>query len=280
MDLEYAWFKKKSLEIAGLDFDSYKPEQMKRLLDKIMARAGVRNYVEFIKFIQGHPARIQEFRDSVTINVSHLFRDYRIWMELNQALADMVERKSTQSPRATLRAWSAGCSIGAEPYTLAILMRELIVRAAVRKFDSTILCTDLDHAMLRRAREGIFMEKETAEVPAPLLKKYFRRVERPASDWAQRSTESVFYEILPELKDSMVFIFHNLLQERWEKDFDLITCRNVLIYFTNDIKEKLFRKFHCALVDGGLLFIGGAEIMFRPDEYGFKTVGSGIYLKS
>jgi len=77
----------------------------------------------------------------------------------------------------------------------------------------------------------------------------------------------------------MKFIIHNLLDERWEKSFDLITCRNVLIYFNNDIKEKLFRKYNDALNDNGLLFIGGTEVMFSPGDLGFKNMTAGIYKK-
>ncbi len=282
MDLEYSWFKKKIKEIAGMDLDSYRPDQMKRLMTKALDKSGARNYVEFVKQLEKSPAKIQAFRDAVTINVSSLFRDAKRWEELNRHLPELVKRSSDAAKSAeprTLRVWSAGCSIGAEPYTLAVLLEELMAQHLAPKFDYHVLCTDIDSTMLQRAKDGVFTDAETKEVPKTLLVKYFKYIERPKSEWAVRSAANVFYETAPLLRSKMKFIIHNLLDERWEKGFDLIICRNVLIYFNNDIKEKLFKRFHEALFENGILFIGGTEVMFSPGDIGFKNMNAGIYKK-
>jgi chemotaxis protein methyltransferase CheR len=281
IDLEYSWFKKKVHEIAGIDLDSYKPDQMKRLLTKALDKSGARNYVEFVKLLEKSPAKIQAFRDSVTINVSSLFRDAQRWNELKKHLPNLVTESAPVKPggfeKRSLRIWSAGCSIGAEPYTLAILMEELTASAATPKFNYDILCTDIDSTMLHRAREGVFTDTETKEVPPEYMAKYFQAIERPTADWAVKSIATTFYETAPNLRTKMKFIIHNLLSETWEKNFNLIVCRNVLIYFNNDIKERLFSKFHDSLLDGGLLFIGGTEVMFSSADIGFKSLSTGIY---
>ena len=283
IDLEFSWFKKKIHEIAGIDLDSYKPDQMKRLLAKALDKSGARNYVEFIRQLENSPAKIQAFRDSVTINVSSLFRDLPRWSELQKHLANLVKESAPEKPggleKRSLRIWSAGCSIGAEPYTLAILMEELAASGTAPKFTYDILCTDIDSTMLHRAREGIFTNTEMKEVPPEYIAKYFRVIERPLSDWASKSIATVFYEAAPILRSKMKFIIHNLLSETWEKNFNMIVCRNVLIYFNNDIKDRLFIKFHDSLLGNGLLFIGGTEVMFNSADIGFKSLTTGIYKK-
>ena len=101
-----------------------------------------------------------------------------------------------------------------------------------------------------------------------------------SKDWAQRSAASCFYEAAPEIRSNLKFRVHNLLDERWERGFDLIICRNVLIYFTREIKNRLFEKFGEALTPGGLLFIGGTEVIFTPGKYGLENVTTGFYRKA
>jgi chemotaxis protein methyltransferase CheR len=288
MDLEYAWFKKKIYETAGLNLDNYRPEQTKRLLGKILDKAGAKNYVEYIKYLKGDPDRIQEFKDNVTINVSSLFRDYDRWMELNKILPDLIRRKASHGTGKTkpgdgekpiLQIWSVGCSIGAEAHTIAILLEETAASGTVMPFSYRILCTDIDHNMLQRGREGIYTDREVKEVPENLLEKYFVEIKPPGRAWANSNTAEHFYKADPRLTAAMRYKIHNLLDDRWESCFDLIVCRNVLIYFTNDVKEHLFDEFFKALLVDGMLFIGGTEIIFSPGKFGLENVSTGIYKK-
>ena len=281
MDLEYSWFKRKIHEIAGIDLDSYRPEQMRRLMDRMLDQRGARNYVEFIKYLKGGPDRIQEFKDSMTINVSSLFRDYSKWMELNPFLVESIRKKSAAAGAAplTFRAWSAGCSIGAEPYTLAMLLQELSIQPGEPRFSYDILCTDIDPTILHRAEDGIFTDKETGETPRRLVRKYFEEIPPPATAWVGKSMASVFYRALPELRKHLRFKIHNMLEDKCEKGFDLIICRNVLIYFTGDTKKRLIERFRDALSGDGLLFLGGTEVIFTPAELGLVSVATCLYKK-
>lgn len=283
MDLEYSWFKKKIKEIAGMDLESYRPEQTKRLIDKAMEESGSSSYVKFIKYLQESPARIQDFKDSITINVSHLFRDKPRWDMLTGHLGTMIKDKAKanggDSNGLKISIWSAGCSIGAEPYTLAVIIEELRRTKDFPAFARRILCTDLDRTIIQRARDGIFLEAHMKEVEQRHLQSYFERVGKPEQGWAQRYPSSVFYKVKPVLKENMEFRLHNLLEARWEKGFDLITCRNVIIYFTPDAKKQVFAKFGEALNDGGILFIGATETIFHPQDYSLEIVAPGTYRK-
>lgn len=284
MDLDYQWFKRKIKEITGIDLDSYRPEQTKRLINKAMEEAGVSSYVKFIKILRETPSKVQDFKDSITINVSHLFRDKKRWDELNKHLTILIKEKvKTHSGggggKPDVVIWSAGCSIGAEPYTLSIMMEELRRDKDFPSFSRSILCTDLDNTILQRAREGIFVDAHMKEVDDRLLLHYFDKIQKPEQMWAQRHESSVFYRVKPALKEHMDFRLHNLLESRWEKGFDLITCRNVIIYFTPDAKKQVFRKFSESLNEGGILFIGATETMFSPKELGFEAIAPGTYKK-
>ena len=275
MDLEYSWFKRKILEQTGVDLNSYRPVQMRRIVDKLVDKAGARNYVDYVKKLQANPDMIQEFRDSMTINVSHLFRDLERWNDLKDLLPALVDAAGDR----TVRAWSAGCSIGAEPYTLAVLFQELARRRQNRPFSFSILCSDIDNSMLDRARDGVFIDKETREVPPALLNRYFKNAPPPRRSWARACSADVFFGAVPALKKNLDFKNHNLLNDPWDSGFDLIVCRNLLIYFNNDVKEELFHKFQDALLPGGMLFIGATEVIFSPSKYGLSSVNTGIYRK-
>lgn len=284
MDLEYSWFKKKIKDISGIDLESYRAEQTKRLIDKAMEESGSSSYVKFIKYLQEKPTRIQDFKDSITINVSHLFRDKARWDQLTGHLSQMIKDKAKSANGSgaepvDIGIWSAGCSIGAEPYTLAVIMEELKRTKNFPAIKKRMLCTDLDRTMIQRARDGVYLDVHMKEVEQRVLQTYFEKVNKPEDRWAQRYPSSVFYRVKPILKENMEFRLHNLLESRWEKGFDLITCRNVIIYFTPDAKKQVFARFSESLNEGGLLFIGATETIFHPSDFSFEIVAPGTYRK-
>ena len=147
------------------------------------------------------------------------------------------------------------------------------------RFSFEVLCTDIDPTILKRAREGVFTDRETVEVPARLIKKYFAEIPPPESSWSGKSVATTFYRASDTLRERLRFKLHNLHDEKWETGFDLIVCRNVLIYFTGEIKKRLFEKFRNALNDGGMLFLGGTEVIFTPSQFGLESIATGIYKK-
>jgi chemotaxis protein methyltransferase CheR len=193
----------------------------------------------------------------MTINVSEFWRNPNRWQVLkDRFLPHMIQ----QSPR--LNIWSAACSTGEEPYTIAMLLDSLGVLDRV-----SLLATDIDDGVLAKAQEGIYLERSLRDVPSDYKSKYFA-----ASDGA--------FNVSDKLKRAVKFLKQNLLLDRFGDKYDLIVCRNVMIYFTEDAKHMLYGKFAQALKPGGLLFVGSTEQIFSPSQYGLETADTFFYRKT
>jgi chemotaxis protein methyltransferase CheR len=157
--------------------------------------------------------------------------------------------------------WSAGCSRGHEPYSLAILLAE-VTGFYCRHF---ILATDIDRSALQQAQAGgPYSADDVTNVSLALLQRYFR------------THDDGFY-VLEKLQRKVTFQQHNLLADPFESGLDLIVCRNVVIYFTPEIKDRLYKNFHDALRPGGVLFVGGTEVLSKASAQGFDMVGISFY---
>jgi chemotaxis protein methyltransferase CheR len=152
--------------------------------------------------------------------------------------------------------------VGAEAYTLALMLREYFPQATF-----SLLATDIDGDVIKTARQGTFKPHEIQAVPESLKKKYFRqRAER--------------YELSETIKQAVIFHTGNLLRDPFDWGFDLISCRNVMIYFTPEAKDLLYQKFHHALKPNGLLFLGSSEMILNPVAFGFESAGPCFYRKT
>ncbi len=240
----------------GLDLDLYKPDQLRRRIIALAAAHMANSLDEFWDHIASDSARVQAFTDKLAINVSEFYRDPGKWQELIRAVQRLTER----SP--SLKCWSAGCSFGAEPYTLGILL-DVHFPA-----DHTILGTDIDLTALSQAAKGEFTETEMGGLPTEVRNFYFTF--NPATKhWKAKVNLSKYME----------FQEHNLLSDEFDSDYDLILCRNVVIYLKDSAKEDLYRKFFDALRPGGVLFTGGAERIYDFMEYGFESTLPFFYRK-
>ena len=161
-----------------------------------------------------------------------------------------------------LKLWSAGCSIGAEAYTLAMLMSEA---APLQSY--SLLATDLDRGALEKARaRGPYAEEDILNLHPAQRRKYL--------------TPAAPYYVSESLQKRIRFEEQDLLLDQFETGFDLIICRNVVIYFTAEAKDALYARFCAALRPGGILFLGGTEIMSGPAKYGFQNFGISFYRKN
>jgi chemotaxis protein methyltransferase CheR len=222
--------------LLGIDLTQYKPAQMWRRVNCFAAARGLTDAAALVSRAQQDPVLRQAFLDMLTINVSEFFRNPDAWESLvKRFLAPMLR---SQVP---VRIWSAGCSLGYEPYTLAMLAREIAPWAPTR-----ILATDLDETILSRARRAMYTEAQMAGVSERRRTRFFRRVE---DRW----------QVRPEIGALVTFRRHDLLHDPDEKSFDLICCRNVVIYFTEPAKINLYRRFYDALRPNGILFLGATE---------------------
>ncbi len=245
------------LDLLRVDLEHYKTGQMLRRLAALLPRRKVGSWREYVDRLKKDPAELAYLREYLTINVSSFYRDARKWDYLAEhVLPDLASHFSRG-----LQIWSAGCSIGAEPYTLAMLLQEVVPHRGHR-----IWATDIDDKVLNQARNrGPYTRSDIKELPDPLAAKYLV----PISDEE--------YKVHRSLRTMIQFDRFDLLQDRTQRQFHLIVCRNVVIYFTPEIKEMLYRRFLEALYPQGILFIGGTETITQYRTIGFEYVAPSLY---
>lgn len=252
---DYLWFCEHVLAKTGLDLKQYKRSQMERRLRSMAERAGARDLQEYWAVLEKDARQFAYFIDRITINVSELFRNPEKFDELRRVI--LPELRRLGSP---LKVWSAGCSYGAEPYSLAILLEEM------RPLQYHILATDVDETILNKAREGYFAPEDMRNVSAEWRQRYFIQQDNR-------------YQVKPELKRNISFRKHNLLADPFDSGFHLIVCRNVVIYFNEEAKDRLYARFFQSLVPGGVLFVGSTERIFNYRDIGFEMPLSFFYRK-
>lgn len=246
-------------ELSGVALSHYRQGQMERRLRTFADRSGFDDLDSYLVALKRDPEAFASFRDRLTINVSELFRNPERFQELER---DMIPQlaSATSGP---FRAWSAGCSYGAEAYTMAILLSEA---RQVGPFQ--IDATDIDRGVLARARAGRFSEQDLRNVGAERLRRWFGEEDDDGSRVADRS-----------LASSIRFGELNLLGDDYPQKCDLILCRNVVIYFKDEAKGLIYRRFFDALRPGGLLFVGSTERVAGARDMGWEKAGTFFYKK-
>ena len=251
----WEWFVKKFELISKIDLNAYKRPQMERRINSFMRSVNSPDYISFINTLKTEKDIYQNFVEHITINVSEFFRNPNHWQVLENKIIPLLAKKNS------LKVWSAGCSTGEEPYSLAMLLQEKRINLAER-----ILATDIDKEVLRKAALGLYQEKNIQGVPAKYLSRYFLK-------------EDNNFRVSNEIKNMIKFQHHDLLKDMIPRDYDLILCRNVVIYFTEETKEKLYKKFASGLKSKGVLFIGSTEQIFQAKELGLKSIATFFYQK-
>ncbi|NPV69501.1 MAG: protein-glutamate O-methyltransferase CheR [Firmicutes bacterium] len=245
-DTSYSLLRKRVLDVTGIDIACYKPQQMERRLKALLDRSKVEDYYAYARMIEHDPEKARELWDFITINVSEFFRNPDRYKDLKEKIIPSV---STGRP---LRIWSAGCANGAEPYSLAILLHE------TGNPGHTVLATDIDRKTLTRAQAALYDQNDLKNV-GPARIQYFE-----ARDGK--------YAVSNTIKKYVTFQYHDLLGNHYPEGMDIIVCRNVVIYFTEEAKERVFRGFCKSLKPGGVLFVGETETLFNPKIIGFEPV--------
>ncbi|KON87235.1 chemotaxis protein CheR [Sporosarcina globispora] len=240
----------------GIDLSLYKEAQMKRRLISLYEKKGFNSFGDFFNGIVKDRELLNEFLDRMTINVSEFYRNAKRWEVLdNKILPELLENKRN------LKIWSAACSTGEEPYTIAMILSKMLPLSQMK-----ITATDIDENALARARMGIYPERSLNEVPEEMKLKFFLR-------------EGNLYKISDDIKKKVIFKKQNLLADDFGGPFDLIVCRNVLIYFTEEAKDQLYHKFSRALRKEGIFFVGSTEQIFNPGRYQLESAETFFYKK-
>ncbi len=253
MNLNYEMFKHKVLDIIDLDLNSYKEQQMHRRILQWISRYNLENFSGLITKLKDEPEHRQKFIDYLTINTSHFFRDQVVFSHIESSLLPKIAGSTT-------RIWSAGCSIGAEVYSIVMLLLDYGHRFKY------ILASDIDEDSLLKAHIGVYHDNQVNQIPQKLLDKYF----------VKRDENYILKDVV---KKHVKFKKHNLLTDPYESNFDLILCRNVFIYFTPEIQHNLINRFVKSLKPKGYFIVGSAEHIINPDQYGLDRVSYCVYQK-
>jgi chemotaxis protein methyltransferase CheR len=246
-------------QICGVDLLQYKRGQMERRVRTWVQRRGAASLPVYADLLRRDPDELDAFLDRVTINVSHLWRHEEQWEALRK---DILPGVAAASGR--IRAWSAGSSYGAEAYTLAAICTEAAPRASI-----SITGTDLDRRMVARARTGVFTAEDARVAPRALMRKHFE----PTEDGGWRASTA--------LRGAVRFEQGDLLRMRVPRErYDLVMCRNTVIYFTEEVRDTLHQRLVESLAPGGYLVVGTSERVANPRELGLSSTHHFIYRKS
>ncbi|HEV8510589.1 MAG TPA: protein-glutamate O-methyltransferase CheR [Gemmatimonadales bacterium] len=219
----------------GISCGSYKDKCLKRRIAVRMRARGVHSYEDYGKLLDRDAREYQELLDALTINVTKFFRNAETWNALRPYLDALAQARSS------LRVWSAGCASGEEPYTIAVLLAETHAQGFID-------ATDIDRLSLERTRQAKYPESAFTEMPANLKRHYI-----------------VDGQPTPLVRELVQIRAHDLTREPPPRPpYDLIVCRNVVIYFERQAQERLFQVFANALAPGGVLLLGKVETLFGP----------------
>ncbi len=255
---DFEEFKEQFKKRTSLDLNSYKQRQMERRIRQLMEREGCPGFYDFYRYLVDSDEAMNHFLTYLTINTSGFFRDEHVYDKLQHHVLPELLRQHSH-----INIWSAGCSNGEEPYTVAIILEEL--NALDR---ASIWASDFDRKALERAQKGVYNSRQVEKVPPRSLQRSF-------------SIEGDNYTIHSRFKKNITFQHQNLLKTFGKmREMHLIFCRNVFIYFKSDVQTDIIERFVNLLVPGGYLVIGCAEYISEAEKFNLERVFSAVYRKN
>ena len=255
-DQEYMKLKGLIKKNLGFNSEQYKDSHFKRRIDVRMRATGSKNFGEYVQYLNAHKDEYQQLMDTLTVNVTNFFRNSETYEVVEkEVLPAIIKSKSTGLRN--IRIWSAGCSIGVEAYSIAILLHKILGNNFSR-YNIQITGTDIDKDIIKRAEDAMYSEVEMKEVPADIRTKYF--------DYDGDS-----YHLKAEIKKVAKFRRNDLISGEKLTGFDAIFCRNVTIYFEKHLQETLYMDFYNGLNKGGFFVMGKTETLIGPSKDLFKA---------
>lgn len=256
MELDFNFFYKWVQANLSIDLNAYKESQLQRRISTVMRGAGATTLHEYAKLISNDEQIKRTFLDYITINVTEFFRNKEIFDEFESVIMNLLIPKFK-----SVKIWSAACSLGAEPYSIGIILDKNNIA-----HNNKIIATDIDDTILNKARVGAFKDHEIKNLSKDILNKYFTRIDNS-------------YVINDKIKKMVAFKKHDLILDNYDKGFHAVVCRNVAIYFKNETKNAIYKKINDSLVSGGVFFTGATESIYNPKDFGFKKLSTFIYEK-
>ncbi len=254
--MDYEGFKEEIFKMTKINLTLYKEKQMKRRIDALINKNGISTYKDYVQALKDNKDMFKEFINYLTINVSEFYRNPDQWAVLEKEIFPLLLGRKKK-----LNIWSSACSTGDEPYTIVMVLNKILPLSSIK-----VLATDIDMGALEKAQNGIYTSKSLDNLPVEMKSKYF-------------TIMGDSYKIKDEVKNCVEFKQFNLLRDPYPTEIDLIVCRNVLIYFTEEAKNDIYKKFNMALNPQGILFVGSTEQLIMANKYNFKPLKTFFYVK-
>ncbi len=252
-------------EKRGFDFSGYRASMIERRAGKRLSASKCKDYDEYLRFIRKHPDELDNLIDVLTINVSRFFRDSLSFEYIAEKILPVIVYEKKNSDDHCLRIWSTGCSMGEEPYSIAILINEIFEKEDFN-LNLNIFATDIDSMALKKAKEAVYSFESIKDVKYRLLTKYFK-------------TQGESFRLISKIKEMVAFAFYDMLEKKSYApsesiygDFDVVLCRNVLIYFNTEYQDLIFDKLYRALAKHGYLVLGEVERPSMKFQTRFRKV--------
>jgi chemotaxis protein methyltransferase CheR len=260
---EFNLLKRHVEQLLKIQCSNYKEDYIKRRFLSRMRTTNSTTYADYLRYLKSHPGENEPLRNALTINVTEFFRDKEVFDEIKNTVLPAIFQQ-----RKRVSIWCAGSSTGEEPYSLAIILYDIL--SSHKDWSGHIIATDIDEVVLAKAKAGIFEEKAISKLSTLQIQRHFTK--RPDGT----------YEAKQHLKDLLRFRPHDLMSGVPPARYiDLITCRNVTIYFTEKQKDDLARMFHAALIADGYYIMGKTEYLGRQveDLFASKNTAQKIFIK-
>ena len=254
-------------DVTGITMGEQKRQLVYRRIRTRLQETGIPTFRDYVDYIRsGDSPEVEKFCNAVTTNLTSFFRENHHFEYLAKTILPELTAKKRKSKR--IRIWSAGCSTGEEPYSIAMTVLETF--SQYKNWDLKVLCTDLDSDVVGKARAGVYPDGRIDGVSVARRKRWFENI---------GTANDPEYSATAELRDPLTFNQLNLMHD-WPMrgKFDVIFCRNVVIYFDKDTQRKLVARYEKVLEDGGYLILGHSESLFKVSE-NFELLGNTIYRK-
>ncbi|MDI6686610.1 MAG: protein-glutamate O-methyltransferase CheR [Desulfobacterales bacterium] len=268
-DIDFEKISRLIYEHSGINLQENKKELVKARLSKRLREGKFKSFSDYYRYVTTEKGinELVIMIDSISTNLTSFFRENSHFNKLYEIVPKMIKATCNERNIPKLRIWSAGCSTGEEPYSLAIAALEIFGK---KNCDLRILGTDISTRTLKTAVAGVYPKEKTKNIPDSLLKKYFQIGQK---NW------SGYYRVKNELKDVITFRRFNLMEKpSFNNTFDIIFCRNVMIYFDKETQKSLVERFYDCLKKGGYFFAGHSESLTGL-RHQFKYVEPSVYRK-
>jgi chemotaxis protein methyltransferase CheR len=258
----------------GFNCEHYKEAHFRRRINVRIRATNSESYGAYLKILKKDPQEYEFLVDTLTVNVSEFFRNPETFKIIEKEVIPSILKYRSDSLIRSIRIWSAGCAAGEEAYSLAILLHR-VLKTEFSNYKIRIIGTDIDAQSLEKARKGIYSENSLKNLDPIIKERYFLK-------------QGEMYQVIDELKNITQFKRQDLITGPRIDRFDLIVCRNVMIYFKKEIQEKLQLNFYQALEKEGFFLIGKSETLlgtasnlFKPyntrERLYIKEISRGIY---